>query len=262
MKSIPWVRSVDAELSYKKPKSPLGLKGFPGTANVSHVIAVSSCKGGVGKSTVAVNLACSLNQLGARVGIFDADIFGPSLPTMINPEDKTVYKGSQSRTVLPLDFRGLKCMSFGYVRQSTVPGVNQGEAAVMRGPIVTKVINQLVGFTEWGDLDYLILDMPPGTSDTQLTLSQQLPITASIVVTTPQKLSFVDVVKGIDMFEKLKVPTIAVVENMAYLNCVCGKRIYPFGKGYRKELFERFGEKPIFEFPIDSAQSEASDSGM
>ncbi len=236
-------------------QNPL-LNQSPGLEKVATLLAVSSCKGGVGKSTVAVNLASALKRSGARVGLFDADVYGPSLPTVIRPAHTDLF--SRDELILPLEYEGMKVMSFGYVPHA--PGGSG--AAIMRGPMVTQIINQLLTGTEWGELDYLIIDMPPGTGDVQLTLTQLIPLTAAIIVTTPQELSFVDVVKGIQMFDKLKVPTVAVVENMAYFACDdCGKKHYLFGTGVRQRLVDQFGIKNSFEIPLVPDVSRLSDAG-
>ncbi len=239
----------------KQRQNPLTQKA-PGLDKVSTLLAVSSCKGGVGKSTVAVNLAATLMRTGAKVGLFDADVYGPSLPTIVRPANTDLF--SRNELILPLDYEGMKVMSFGYV-----PAAAGGSgAAIMRGPMVTQVINQLLTGTEWGELDYLIIDMPPGTGDVQLTLTQIIPITAAIIVTTPQELSFVDVVKGIQMFDKLKVPTVSVIENMAYFQCdACDKKHYLFGPGVRQRLVDQFGIKNSFEIPLVPDISRLSDAG-
>ena len=164
---------------------------------VKHVIAVTSCKGGVGKSTVAVNLAASLQRAGWSTGIFDADIYGPSLPTMLHPSDSRVRLDAEERKyVVPLEYEGIKAMSYGWVSKEAGPGAGGHGAAVVRGPMVSRLVQQLCLGTAWGDLDFLILDMPPGTGDIQLSLTQSVSITASVVVTTPHRLSYVDVVSA------------------------------------------------------------------
>ncbi len=260
LKSLPWVTAVHALVGAAPPRrerpKPLARKQ-PGLEKVHTILAVSSCKGGVGKSTAAVNLAFTLARMGARVGIFDADVYGPSLPTMVAPPETGLY--AKEEMIQPLEFEGVKLMSFGFVNT----GPDGGGPAIMRGPMVTSVINQLLTTTEWGELDYLVIDFPPGTGDIQLTLTQLIPITAAIIVTTPQQLSFVDVVKGIKMFDKLKVPTIGVIENMSYFQCgKCGEKEYLFGQGARNKLVEQFGIQNSFEVPVVPAISRYGDSGV
>ncbi|KAG5180225.1 P-loop containing nucleoside triphosphate hydrolase protein [Tribonema minus] len=253
--ALPWARRVAVATRARRPRyGGDGTARAGGLAGVEHVIAVASCKGGVGKSTVAVNLAYALAARGARVGLLDADVYGPSLPTLIQPADTTlrVARDKPGKLLVPIEHEGVRCLSFGYVNPNAgVPGAGGHGAAVMRGAMVSKVITQLLVQTDWGELDHLIVDMPPGTGDIHITLCQAAALTGAVVVTTPQRLSYVDVVKGIDMFAALRVPTLAVVENMAYFDCApCGARHRPFGAGHAARLAQ------------DARVAEASDGGV
>ncbi|KAL3322875.1 hypothetical protein AABB24_040125 [Solanum stoloniferum] len=249
---LSWVKKVNVTMS-AQPAKPIYAGQLPaGLQTISNIIAVSSCKGGVGKSTVAVNLAYTLADMGARVGIFDADVYGPSLPTMVSPENRILEMNAEKRTIIPTEYMGVKLVSFGFAGQGR---------AIMRGPMVSGVINQLLTTTEWGELDYLVIDMPPGTGDIQLTLCQVVPLTAAVIVTTPQKLAFIDVAKGVRMFSKLKVPCVAVVENMCHFDAD-GKRYYPFGRGSGSQVVQQFGIPHLFDLPIQPALSASGDSGM
>lgn len=248
---LPFVRKADVTMTAMS-RAPVDPAKSGALDNVGAIVAVASCKGGVGKSTTAVNLAFSLAAQGAKVGIMDADIYGPSLPTMVKPVTEAV-EFVNSR-VKPLYAHGVKLMSFGYINP---------DSAIMRGPMIANVLNQLLTTTEWGDLDYLVIDMPPGTGDVQLTLSQILNITASVIVTTPQKLSFVDVTKGIDMFNKVEVPSVAVVENMSYFIAPeSGVKHFIFGPGHRSRLQNEYGISNAFSLPIEPSVSEQSDAGV
>jgi len=241
MGSLSWVKEsnvivVNEAISLQPASSSLG--------KVRHVIGISSCKGGVGKSTVSMLLASALRKRGLQVGLLDADVYGPSLPYLANVPDTTVRRDpSTAGYILPLeDNQGIKMLSFGHVNpKAGAPGAGGQGAAVMRGPVVSRVINQLLHKTQWGELDYLLIDMPPGTGDIQITLSQAVALTGVVVVTTPHMLSVADVSKGIDMFRDLNVPTLAVVENMSYFECREGTRYYPFGKGGRDDLMAALG---------------------
>src|SRR5499427_1037820 len=190
-----------------------------------NVIAVAAGKGGVGKSTVAVNLALALARHGAKVGLLDADVFGPSIPTMLGAPEVPPSASKDSR-ITPALHHGLRVISVGFF-------VDKGEAVVWRGPMVHRLLTQFLGDVDWGVLDYLVCDLPPGTGDVQLSLSQLIPIAGAVMVTTPQEVAIIDVVKGISMFKKVEVPILGVVENMAYYVCP--------GCGHHDEIFARGG---------------------
>ncbi len=211
-------------------------------SNVGAIIAVSSCKGGVGKSTMAAGLAQELAHRGFKVGLLDADIHGPSVPTLFNLSNVTMYTNPQKQ-LLPLESGGLKLMSFGFLL---------GDApAVMRGPIVTRYIQQLLFNVAWGELDYLLIDMPPGTGDVQLTITQAVKLNGAVIVTTRQGLSLVDVSRGILMFERVNVPILGIIENMSYFLCdSCDKKHYIFGETHAHSLEERFGIPTLAQVPL------------
>ena len=232
---------VDIEISpklgpRKTQQDPSGLAG------VKNVIAVASGKGGVGKSTVAATTAKLLAQRGYKVGLLDTDIFGPSVPSLFNLHRPELEADSQQMAI-PVEVDGLKLMSFGFVL---------GEApAVMRGPMVTNYVNQFLHAVGWGELDYLFLDLPPGTGDVQLTITQQVKLDGAVVITTPQALSFADVGKAMLMFDRVSVPVLGVVENMAYFECPdCGSRHAIFGEGAAERLKERFGTPILAQLPL------------
>lgn len=246
---------------------------------IRNVVAVCSGKGGVGKSTLAVNLAATFHSLGARTGLFDADIHGPSLPTMMVSEKGGEWKvvRKQDKTLDPVVLHSIKCMSYGFVSPGTggkgtrsswtqvSPGSKGPQAAIMRGPIASKTADELLCHTNWGDLDVLVLDLPPGTGDVHLSMFQRLSVDAAVVVTTPQELSFVDVARGIDMLEALKVPVVAIVENMSWFVCNHGERHYPFGiRGEQnlRRLKTAYGVDLTVSLPIVPAFSDAGDSGV
>jgi ATP-binding protein involved in chromosome partitioning len=227
-----------------------GVKLVPGVKNI---IAVASGKGGVGKSTTAVNLALALAAEGASVGVLDADIYGPSQPTMLGIAGRPESK--DGKTLEPLEAYGLQAMSIGFLIDVDTP-------MVWRGPMVTQALEQLLKDTNWRDLDYLVVDMPPGTGDIQLTLSQKVPVTGAVIVTTPQDIALLDARKGLKMFEKVGVPIVGIVENMAIHICSkCGHAEHIFGEGGAQRMCAEYDVPFLGGLPLDIRIREQADSG-
>ena len=225
------------------------LKPMPGVKNI---IAVASGKGGVGKSTTAVNLALALSAEGARVGILDADIYGPSQPTMLGLSGKPDVDG---QTILPKLAYGVQSMSIGYLIDEDTP-------MIWRGPMVTGALQQLLNDTRWDKLDYLIIDLPPGTGDIQLTLAQQIPVSGAVIVTTPQDIALMDAQRGLKMFEKVSVPVLGVIENMSMHICSnCGHEEPIFGTGGALKMSEKYAVDLLGSLPLDIRIREQADSG-
>lgn len=228
-----------------------GLSPLPGIANV---VAVASGKGGVGKSTVAVNLALAWAAQGARVGLLDADIYGPSQPIMLGVQAERPSSRDGKRLV-PIRAHGVVAMSIGFL-------VDVEQPMVWRGPMVTSALNQLMAETDWGTLDYLVIDMPPGTGDIQLTLSQRVPVAGAVIVTTPQDISLADARKGLRMFEKVNVPVLGIVENMSLHTCTqCGHVEPIFGQGGGAKMAAQYGVQLLGELPLDARIREEADGG-
>lgn len=230
-----------------------GRQGIPALKNVKNIIAVASGKGGVGKSTVAVNLALALAKEGAQVGLLDADIYGPSQPAMLNAlGEKPVVEG---KSLQPIKRHGIQSMSIGYLIDATAP-------MVWRGPMIGKALQQLLQDTEWQDLDYLIIDLPPGTGDIQLTLCQKIPVSGAVMVTTPQDLALHDVRRACEMFNKLNVPILGVIENMSVYHCDnCGHEQALFGTGGGELLAKEYGVNLLQKIPLDIKIRTMTDSG-
>jgi len=227
-----------------------GLKVMP---NVRNIVAVASGKGGVGKSTVAVNLALALSAEGARVGMLDADIYGPSQPTMLGISGRP--ESMDGKTMEPLENHGIQANSIGFL-------VDPDQPMVWRGPMVTNALQQLLTQTNWNDLDYLVVDMPPGTGDIQLTLAQQVPVTGEVIVTTPQDIALLDAKKGLKMFEKVGVPILGIVENMAVHVCSqCGHAEHIFGSGGAEQMARQYEVELLGSLPLDIRIREQTDSG-
>ncbi len=234
-----------------QPARPRGPQPIPG---VQHILAVASGKGGVGKSTVSTNLALALAQLGRRVGLMDADVYGPSIPLMLGIEERG--RPGEGRRLLPAERHGLKVISMGMFLGPSTP-------VIWRGPMVTKLITEFLRNVDWGDLDLLVIDLPPGTGDVQLTLTQQVPITGGIIVTTPQDVALADVRRGIAMFRQVHAPILGVIENMSFHLCPgCGARAELFGHGGGAALAREAGLPLLGEIPLVRAIREAGDEGL
>ncbi|HCA42468.1 MAG TPA: MRP family ATP-binding protein [Bacteroidetes bacterium] len=222
---------------------------------IKNTIAVASGKGGVGKSTAAVNLAVSLAKLGYKTGIIDADIYGPSIPTMFDIKEKPKIKSVNGKNKLvPVTKYDVEVMSIGFL-------IEGNNAVVWRGPMASSALKQFMGEVVWSELDFLIFDMPPGTGDIQLTLSQTIPLTGAIIVTTPQEISLIDAKKGFSMFEKVNVQTIGIIENMSYYNLPDGSIDYIFGKDGGKNMCDELGIPLLGQIPINKKIREGGDLG-
>jgi ATP-binding protein involved in chromosome partitioning len=255
VQAVPGVKQLSIKMDAQVRKgSVAGVNSIPG---VSNIIAVSSGKGGVGKSTVAVNLAVSLALEGARVGLMDADVYGPNVPTMmgVTEEPKVVNDPVRGEIFLPPSSHGVKVMSMGFL----IPG---DQPLVWRGPMLHNVVQQFCHKVNWGELDYLIVDMPPGTGDVQLSLAQLVPVTGAVMVSTPQEVSMQDVRKAFHMFEKVRIPVMGVVENMSWFTCDgCDKRHSLFGTEGGKILARKFNTHLLAQLPIVPAVREGGDQG-
>ena len=247
------VDDVDVQLSSKIASHGVQPNLKP-LASVSNIIAIASGKGGVGKSTTAANIALALSRDGASVGVLDADIYGPSQPLMLglSGQRPTSLDG---KTMIPLQAHGLQVMSIGFL-------IDADQPMVWRGPMVTQALNQLLQQTQWTDLDYLIVDMPPGTGDIQLTLSQRVPVSGAVIVTTPQDIALLDARKGLQMFRKVSVPVLGIVENMSTHVCSnCGFEEPIFGAGGGERMAKDFDVQLLGQLPLDLQIREQTDSG-
>ncbi|GAA4018854.1 iron-sulfur cluster carrier protein ApbC [Actimicrobium antarcticum] len=253
VRQLSGIGNVSANV-YSKIIAHTAQRGVKLMSNVKNIIAVASGKGGVGKSTTAVNLALALAAEGAQVGILDADIYGPSQPMMmgITGRPETV----DGKTMEPMENHGLQVSSIGFM-------IDPDEPMVWRGPIVTQALQQLLDQTNWRDLDYLIVDMPPGTGDIQLTLSQKVPVTGAVIVTTPQDIALLDARKGLKMFEKVDIPILGIIENMSTHICSnCGHAEAIFGQGGGEKMCGEYGVEFLGALPLTMSIREQTDSGM
>src|SRR5262245_20128882 len=252
VQGIPGIRRVEVRLEAEVPKGR-GVGGKQSVPGIRNIIAVSSGKGGVGKSTVAVNLAAALARTGARVGLLDTDVYGPNVPIMIGLDQEPQTRGNK---LIPLEAYGMKVMSLGFLNRGDRP-------VVWRGPMLHSAVRQFLYDVEWGDLDYLVVDMPPGTGDAQLSLAQLVPVQGAVLVTTPQEVAMADVRKAFNMFEQVQIPVLGIVENMSYFICSnCKEQHFIFGEGGGQQLAERFNTTLLGKIPISTGIREAGDIGI
>lgn len=253
VRAVPGAGNVSANVYSKivAHSVQMGVKLLPGVKNI---IAVASGKGGVGKSTTAVNLALALAQEGASVGLLDADIYGPSQPQMLGLADKQP-ESLDGKSMEPLEAYGVQAMSIGFMIDAETP-------MVWRGPMVTQALDQLLGQTNWKDVDYLIVDMPPGTGDTQLSLAQKVPVTGAVIITTPQDIALIDARKGLKMFEKVNIPILGLVENMSIHVCSqCGHAEHIFGEGGGERMCQDYNVEFLGSLPLEMSIRQMADGG-
>ena len=252
IRALPGVGTVTVNVSSKVVAHAVqrGVKLIP---SVKNIVAVASGKGGVGKSTVAVNLALALAAEGATVGMLDADIYGPSQPTMLGIQGRP--ESIDGKTIEPMVNHGIQAISIGFMIDTETP-------MVWRGPMVTQALEQLLKETHWRDLDYLVVDLPPGTGDIQLTLAQRVPVTGAVIVTTPQDIALLDARKGLKMFEKVNIPILGIVENMSTHVCPnCGHESHIFGEGGAARMSKDYNVDVLGSIPLDISVREQTDSG-
>ena len=252
LRALPGVGSVGVSVSSKVVAHAVQ-RGVALVPNVKNIVAVASGKGGVGKSTVAVNLALALVQEGATVGMLDADIYGPSQPTMLGIKGRP--ESTDGKTIEPMLGHGVQAISIGFMIDTETP-------MVWRGPMVTQALEQLLKETHWRDVDYLVVDLPPGTGDIQLTLAQRVPVTGAVIVTTPQDIALLDARKGLKMFEKVNIPILGIVENMSTHVCPnCGHESHIFGEGGAARMSKDYNVEVLGAIPLDIRVREQTDSG-
>ncbi|HET9453985.1 MAG TPA: Mrp/NBP35 family ATP-binding protein [Gemmatimonadaceae bacterium] len=245
-RTLPVMDDRPAQPRMPAPQQPVSLPGL------GQIIAVSSGKGGVGKSTIATNLAVALARSGARVGLMDADVYGPNVPRMMGVNTPPAVLNEK---IVPLEAHGVKVISLGFL-------IERDQPAIWRGPIVMKIVNQFLKDVAWGDLDYLVVDMPPGTGDAQLSLVQATNVSGAVIVTTPQEVSVGDALRGVKMFERVQTPVIGIIENMSWMECPhCGKPSAIFGSGGGERLAKEVGLPLLGQVPLVPRVMEGADRG-